>query len=169
MTIEETIEASKKILNRFGIDNLSNIEAWHLRKIAKQCDKEQIELIRLGRLRRNTSNVFDTEVEAAARWLNDLYGINYPSIVSAYPFDEIVIKNKKGKEFRYHYETQKEVAINKFTELYGFNFDGEDWNEGISDKKFSECIKLKKDRVIKRISPELKEYIRRLRDNAHLI
>lgn len=155
--IEEGIRFSKDYLKeRLDIDNLTNIESWHLRKIVEECLKEQDELIALARKGKiNALSIFEVEREAPERWLRNLYGITKFADKPVVP-GKIVIKAKNGKIFIYDYATEGNEAIKKFREL-GY------YRSSPFSKDFLYDI------VSKDVSPQYKEYIRRLRENSHLI
>ena len=148
---EETNDEKKEILAQFEwakgelykhleVDNLSNIEAFRLRKIVGECIKQkehEDELGKQGRMR--GPQMITLSPEAARRWLWELYGIHWDDVPTIF-----LIKDKTtGKTYKY-YNRQEE------------------------DKKYEELEAQGHDvNSYTRIPGHFKEYIHRLREKAH--
>ncbi|KKP33112.1 MAG: hypothetical protein A2312_03730 [Candidatus Staskawiczbacteria bacterium RIFOXYB2_FULL_32_9] len=75
--ISRLFEFSKENLEeKYGIKDLSNIEAVKLRQIVEECEKMEQEQITTVKPESDTSNIIEIEFEAPARWLWDMYGID---------------------------------------------------------------------------------------------
>lgn len=142
-------ENAKKLLaDAYGVENLSNIEAFRLRKLVEQClkqNKQEIELEDKGRM--NSVYGIEPYIEAPARWLWESYGIHDDDI----PWEIILTDEDTGKRYKYSGSIKKQRDIGKEMrkKLDKLEKEGHDcdWESGIPDS--------------------FKEYIRRLREKAH--
>lgn len=185
----ETLEGAESFLhNELSIDNLSNIETVRLKDLAKQCletqRKEIAEMKDLNkrafgdervrqRMIRSANLLFEPTEEAVARWLQELYGIKWDDI----PRSDIILDEKgnilheeivqKNEEFyRTTTDTPNEDArkANLLDEKY-------DERRRLIEKKAKEFQKAGYKVEIKewQVPNSFKEYLRRLRDEAHLL
>ena len=143
MEIRAYLESAKSRLSRmFGVDNLRIIEASHLRRIVEEIMpqwKKEEELTIQGEMQPDW--LFDMEVEAAALWLYRLYGIHNNDVPVVY-----AIRDEDDQKTYIYQKTQKEESRRKEEEL---KRQGHKTSWGIS------------------VPDDFKEYIRRLRENAH--
>ena len=152
--IEKEIGWTKKYLkNCLDVDNLSNIESWHLRKVVVECIEQREELSDLAKQGKiNGESVFSTMFEAAERWLKNLYGATTIGDYNPSPLNKIVVYGVDGEIYTYDYYTEGHEATKKLKELRSLSATP----EGLYH-------------IYDTISPQYKEYIRRLRENSHLI
>ena len=147
--IQKQLEIAKKGMSRgWGIEELTNIELFHLRKITEDCVKQWAEeevLQREGKFKDAWRNRIQLPHEIMLRWLHELYGIS---------------KN----ELDIH-------SSNVVWDMDGnimHEFDQED--DMGPEKKFEE-LKAKGHHNVGHLfvpSSQFKEYIRRLRHKAHM-
>lgn len=105
--------AKTELYHLLGINNLSNIEAFRLRKIMEKCVKQkehEEELIDKGKM--DNMQMINVAPEAARRWLWELYGIHNDDI----PYTYIVEDDDTGEIFEYP-AGMKKLAGEKFEEL----------------------------------------------------
>jgi hypothetical protein len=120
----------------YGVDNLSVIEMFHLRRIIEECRgflKGQLESLTRGEI--NQMSVIDVEPEAAARWLIYLYSIT-PRMAR-----DITVLKKECKELQRAYAGEADRLHEIAEDIQGNTYTT--------------------------VSPEMKEYIRLLRERAH--
>lgn len=137
------VEFAKTQLERqLGVKDLSNIEAVRLRnmveKLLPQYERET-ELMRQGKMKPELG--FEMEEEAAFEWLYETYGIHINDI----PYILFLEDSTGNREYKYE-ATQKKESDEKRQEL---------------EKQGHEVYGYRK------IPADFKEYLRRLRDNAH--
>ena len=143
--LELEVESAKDYLHdRFGISNLSTIEKVRLNGIVRECLSQSM---REGEARQNENvgptSSFNSGEEAAVRWLKELYGISFEQIQRI----EIVNDRTSGK-------------------LYSFA----GLNDDAAKQKVEELEKQGHFAFINNVIPDdFKEYVRRLRANAHII
>jgi len=129
----------------FQVKDLSDIEAVRLRNIAEKLVVQSEEEIKLVKKKGMSPRwMIEPEIEVVAQWLYDLYGIQYKDIPHIY----MVKNNMTGECYTYEANQEKEAKA-KRDELEG----GEDYVIFVSPI----------------IPDDFKEYLRRLRENAHLV
>ncbi len=117
--INLVFEKSKSRLHfHLGIDNLTNIESFRLRKIVEKSIKQ------------NINNPTD---ESVARWLSELYGISSFDI----PYARIVRDKTTGINYEF-YGVEQDRARTKVTELKKVGHEVEDSNYPVISEKFKE-------------------------------
>lgn len=134
--------AADKLKITLGVDNLSTIEGVYLRNAVERLMpkiKEEKILAREGKM--SSLNITEFEDEAAALWLYDMYGIHIKDIPRIYLIDD---------------ETENQT--------YKF----ERTSRGEAKKKYQELESKGHDVYFRSTIPDdFKEYVHRLRENAH--
>jgi len=126
----------------FGIENLSTIEGVKLRNIIESLMpkyKKESEQVFQGEM--NESNFAEMEEEAATIWLYEVYGVHNNNI----PWVNIIEDETTGEKYTFE-KLLQEKANEKKKELEGQGH--EVWMHS-------------------KVPDDFKEYLRRLRDNAH--
>ncbi|KKU49174.1 MAG: hypothetical protein UX68_C0002G0001 [Parcubacteria group bacterium GW2011_GWA2_46_9] len=144
MEVLAYMEAAKERLYRyFDITDLSTIEAVRLRIIVEESlTKEKRDLKAAKNQEIDISSVIDTEVEAAARWLAELYGILPQDVPYVYILTDHTDGNNEYKfEIAHHQAAEK-----KKKEL----------------EKIGHHVFLGSE-----IPKDFKEYLRRIREQSH--
>ena len=136
-------EAKQFLLEEYGVDNLSTAEGIKLRQLIEEYKRRKEKEAR--KLSRDKDWAIDyLAVEAVLHWLLELYGVNVNDLKRGFS-----IKDKKtGEIYRYTTE-QKEEFHSKLKEL-----------EQIGHPTWGDYGA---------VDPRDIEYIRRLREKAHLI
>ncbi len=117
----DVLDAKDALQSRFGIEHLSHIEEWRLRKIVEECiaGAKKYEALRDHEDLQWGHNSFGIATEAVARWLRDLYDIDVYSVDSIFTIVEYTGKSR-GREiwtpvFKTHLRSE---AYKKEKELY---------------------------------------------------
>ena len=155
--------ARQRLLRNYGIDNLTNIEGVRLRKIVEEClstQEREAEEVKRGEI--TGRHEFDTEVEAPARWLLELYGINIKDFTHAFHV--------------YDDDTDKVYVFDEMTHLKPQPGVREDvrWDEALNKAKE---MAIKKEEQLRKLGhsvrwqyhqdDRIKELIHRQREAAH--
>jgi hypothetical protein len=141
------MNAAKKHLATWGIDDLTNIEAVHLRNIVEDLlpkFEEQRKLLPEGKLDFGDYGGalhFDMCEEAAVQWLFKLYGINRKDIPEIFIVEDLTT----GERYSFEKTMRKEGFV-KETELRNQNHEVDHY-EVVSD--------------------DFREYIKKIRGKAH--
>jgi len=154
----ELYQVTVKILTVYGIDDLTPIEATHLKKILRECIEQRRQ--ELGALSRNEiaveSAIGNPVTETIYRWFNRLYGIDVDFIGSFQGYE--VTDETDGK--RYH-----------FSPTIGDNF--KEKRRELEEEAQHKMDSLREDgheSFLKAYYPEkFKKLIKKYRDKAHEI
>jgi hypothetical protein len=142
--VEQVNFAKEQLKIIFGIEDLSNIELFRLEEAVNECivlKEEQLKMFDNKEI--PASKVIDVEYEAIARWLLRLYGIKWSDV----PHNFEVTDKNTGEVFRYENSQELEYL-----------------------KKRKEISSLGHARIWGSFVPEdFKEYLRRKREDSHLI
>lgn len=136
------IKASKDRLSKvYGVENLSIIESWRLKKIVEECIEDYSkEMCLASRGEIDYMSVTEIEAESSARWLLRLYGITQEQV-----YDWLLVEDR---------EKNGKVVFNAPRGL-----------EYIARAKY----RGKRYSYGHLISRTMKQYINRLREKSHLI
>ena len=139
------IEAAKRFLSNWGIDDLTTIEAVHLRNIVEKllpASEEQFthpEKFGFGDYPGGLH--FDICEESAVQWLFQLYGINQKDVPEVLIIEDLT----SGEKYKYE-RTMRKKGFKKEHELAKQGHEVDHYNE---------------------VPEDFKEYLRRLREKAH--
>lgn len=146
---QKQLEIARRAMeDMWGIEDLTNIESFHLRHITEDCVKQYVEeeaLQKEGKLKDPSANRIHLPYEITLRWLYELYSISK---------NELNIHTSK--------------VIWSLVDNSKYEFDRDD---DVGPQKKIEELRAKGQHSIGELKPvslEFKEYIRRLREKAQI-